>query len=244
MSKIDETRRGKTAPNAGTGISLAEQAYQRIKDKILTLELRPGLFLNESALCELTGIGRMPVHQAIQRLRVERLIEVIPRKGLVVRFDSLHDILALIEARLAMEPEVVALAAQRASPAQLKALRELLKKSKTLTKGAAEQVERRACSEAPMPSRREAFAQIDHAFHTLISEAASNPFLADAQRPLHDRSNMMWHLRVMPEDGLMLTQREHEALYNAILQQDAQGAREAIRAHLLSLQNRILKASA
>jgi len=226
---IDETRRSKPMPNKANGnVSLAEQAYQLIKDKILTLELRPGLFLNESALCELTGLGRMPVHQAIQRLRVEGLIEVIPRKGLVVRFDSLHDILALIEARLAMEPEVVALAAQRASPAQLKALRELLKKSKTLTN----------------QSRREAFAQIDHAFHTLISDAANNPFLADAQRPLHDRSNMMWHLRVMPEDGLILTQREHEAIYNAILKQDAQGAREAIRAHLLSLQNRILKASA
>lgn len=208
--------------------SLTEQAYTMIKDKILSLELRPGLFLNESSLCEMTGLGRMPVHQAIHRLRVEGLIEVIPRKGLVVRFDSLHDILELIEARLAMEPEVVALAAQRVTPEQIKMLKDLLKKSRSLTS----------------QTKRESFAQIDHAFHSLIADAAGNKFLADAQRPLHDRSSMIWHLRVMPEDGLVVTQREHEAICEAIVRQDAQGAREAMRAHLLSLQNRILKASA
>ncbi|WP_143516183.1 GntR family transcriptional regulator [Pusillimonas sp. T2] len=207
--------------------SLTEQAYTLIKDKILSLELRPGLFLNEAALCAMTGFGRMPVHQAIQRLRMEGLIEVIPRKGLVVRFDSLHDILELIEARLTMEPEVVALAAQRVTPEQIEELRGLLVRSKALTS----------------QTKRDEFSQIDHAFHSLIALAAGNKFLADAQRPLHDRSNMMWHLRVMPDDGLVVTQREHEAILEAIIKQDAQAAREAMRAHLMSLQKRILKAS-
>lgn len=207
--------------------SLTDQAYLLIKDKILSLELRPGLFLNEALLCELTGLGRMPVHQAIQRLRTEGLIEVIPRKGLVIRFDSLNDILELIEARLAIEPEVVALAAQRASPEQLAELEKLLKRSRGLQS----------------QSSREEFSQVDHAFHTLIAETAGNRFLADAQRPLHDRSSMMWHLRVMPEDGLITTQREHEAIYESILKQDAPAARAAMEEHLLSLKRRILKAS-
>lgn len=216
----------KAAPAAKT-LSLTEQAYLQIKDKILSLELRPGLFLNESALCEMTGIGRMPVHQAIQRLRTEGLIEVIPRKGLLVRFDSLHDILELIEARLAMEPEVVALAAERATAQQLATLKDLLNQSKALTS----------------QTNREAFSQIDHAFHSLIATAANNKFLADVQRPLHERSNLMWHLRVMPEDGLVLTQREHEDILAAIINKNTQEAREAMRAHLLSLRKRILKAS-
>ena len=216
----------KAAPAAKT-LSLTEQAYLQIKDKILSLELRPGLFLNESALCTMTGLGRMPVHQAIQRLRTEGLIEVIPRKGLLVRFDSLHDILELIEARLAMEPEVVALAAERATAKQLATLKGLLNQSKALTS----------------QTNRDAFSQIDHAFHSLIATAANNKFLADVQRPLHERSNLMWHLRVMPEDGLMLTQREHEAILEAIINKSAHEARQAMRAHLLSLQKRILKAS-
>ena len=94
-------------------LSLAERAYVEIRDRILAMELRPGQFLNEAALCNLIGIGRMPVHQATHRLRAEGLIDVFPRKGLVVRMDSLHDIVALLEARLAVEPTVAALAAER-----------------------------------------------------------------------------------------------------------------------------------
>ncbi len=230
VTKKTVTKKASTAADAKPqrAPSLTEQAYAMIKDKILSMELRPGLFLNESSLCEMTGIGRMPVHQAIQRLRVEDLIEVIPRKGLVVRFDSVRDILALIEARLALEPEVVALAATRVTREQIKELKELLKQSKSLTS----------------QTERDAFSQIDRAFHALIADAAGNKFLADAQRPLHDRSNMIWHLRVMPEDGLVVTQREHEAIYEAIAKQDAQAAREAMREHLMSLQKRVLKASA
>lgn len=223
MEKKKKQNQAKPAEN----LSLTEQAYIQIKNKILSLELRPGLFLNESSLVEMTGLGRMPVHQAIQRLRVEGLIEVIPRKGLVVRFDSLNDVLELIEARLAIEPEVTALAAERATADQLEELRELLAKSKSLTN----------------QKERVAYSRIDHAFHALISKAASNKFLADAQSPLHERVNMVWHLSVMPSDGLVVTQREHEAILKAILKKDANLAREAMRAHLLSLQKRILKAS-
>lgn len=230
VTKKTVTKESPTAADAKSqrAPSLTEQAYAMIKDKILSMELRPGLFLNELALCEMTGIGRMPVHQAIQRLRVEGLIEVIPRKGLVVQFDSVRDILALIEARLALEPEVVALAAKRIKREQIKELKALLKQSNSLTS----------------QTRRDAFSQIDRAFHALIADAAGNKFLADAQRPLHDRSNMIWHLRVMPEDGLIVTQREHEAIYEAIAKQDAQAAREAMREHLMSLQERVIKASA
>lgn len=203
---------------------LSEQAYQKIKKKILSLALRPGLFLNLADLCELTGLGRMPVHQAIQRLSAEGLIEIIPRKGLIVRFDTVHDVLSLLEARLVIEPEVVALAAERISSEQLQVLHTVLQTSRTFIS----------------PMQRESFAQLDHTFHSLLSQAAGNSFLLNAQRSLLDRPNMMWHLRVAPEDDLLVTQVEHEAIYHAVAQHNAQGAREAMRAHLLSLRKRII----
>jgi DNA-binding GntR family transcriptional regulator len=198
-----------------------------IKSRILSLELRPGQFLNEAAFCEMTGIGRMPVHQATHRLQAEGLIEVIPRKGLVIRMDSLHDVLALLEARLAIEPNVAALAAERISKEQCAELERLLKRSR----GLADQ------------SKRQAYGVIDRAFHGIIVEAAGNKILADTVRPLQQRSELFWQLRIMPEEGLEVTQREHEAVLSAILKHDAEGARKAMHAHLLSLHNRILKAS-
>lgn len=207
--------------------SLAQQAYDRIKLSILSLELRPGLFLNEAKLCELTGLGRMPVHQAIHRLQADGLVEVIPRKGLLIRADSLQDILMLLEARLAIEPNIVALAAERILPEQISELQRLLKQSASLVN----------------QSQRKSFSVIDRAFHGVVAEAAGNKILAETLRPLHERSDLIWHLRIMPGDGLRVTQLEHEAVLQAIVDHEPQAAWRAMHAHLDSLYKRILKAS-
>lgn len=207
--------------------SLSERAYRELKNRILTLQLRPGLFLNELALAEMLDIGRMPIHQAVHRLKAEGLVEVIPRKGLVIRPDSLKDILALLEARLAMEPNITALAAKRATKEQILALKKLVAESKKI-------VDQR---------ERLSFMKLDRAFHGLIADAAGNKMLADAQRPLHERSELIWHLRVMKEDGLVVNQREHTNIYSAIVKRDANAARKAMEEHLHSLHHRILLGS-
>jgi DNA-binding GntR family transcriptional regulator len=214
-------------PSTSPSISLAEKAYLQLKDRILTLQLRPGMFLNELTLSEMLGIGRMPVHQAVQRLRVEGLVEVIPRKGLVIRPDSLKDMLSLLEARLAMEPNISALAAERASKPQIVALKKIVMDSKRIVN----------------QTERMSFMSLDRAFHALIGDAAGNKILADAQRPLHERSELIWQLRVMREDGLVVNQREHMNIFTAIAERDAHAARKAMEDHLHSLHNRILEGS-
>ena len=62
---------------ARKGGSLAAQAYKQIKEKILTLHFLPGQYLNEGALCSMLGAGRTPVHQALQRLELEGLVEIM-----------------------------------------------------------------------------------------------------------------------------------------------------------------------
>jgi DNA-binding GntR family transcriptional regulator len=228
MPSTTASRVSRFQPKVGKGPSLAQLAYDKIKSSILSFDLRPGLFLNEATLCELTGLGRMPVHQAIHRLQADGLLEVIPRKGLVVRTDSLQDILQLLEARLAIEPNVVALAAQRIQPLQLAELRKLLKQSAALVN----------------QSHRQAFSVIDRAFHGLVAEAAGNEVLAGMLRPLHERSDLMWHLRIMPADRLEVTQQEHEAVLRGIVNRDEQAAWQAMRDHLSSLHQTIVKQAA
>jgi GntR family transcriptional regulator, rspAB operon transcriptional repressor len=215
------------AANEIHSLSLAEQAYQELKRRILTLQLRPGLFVNERELMEQLDIGRMPVHQAVHRLQAEGLIEVIPRKGLVIRPDSLQDMLTLLEARLAMEPNIAALAATRATKEQVAELKRLVSESKRIVN----------------QSERMSFMKLDRAFHGLIAEAAGNRILADAQRPLHERSELIWHLRVMREDGLVVNQREHSNILKAIIERDANATRKAMEEHLRSLHDRILAGS-
>ena len=195
----------KNQPPLKPSISLEETAYLQLKELILTLQLRPGMFLNELSLSEMLGIGRMPIHQAVQRLKAE----------------------CLLEARLAIEPNITALAAERATKEQIAALKKIMMDSKLIVK----------------QSERMSFMSLDRAFHALIGDATGNKILADAQRPLHERSVLIWQLRVMGEDGLVVNQREHMNIFTAIAERDANAARKAMENHLHSLHNRILEGS-
>lgn len=212
---------------ARTAPSLSAIAYASIKERILALDLRPGEFVNEAALCARLGIGRMPVHQAVHRLMVEGLLEIIPRKGIVIGRGSLDEVLDLLEARGAVEPNIAALAAERATPAEVRAMKHLLDQSAKL-------LDQR---------QRGRFMAFDRAFHNAVAEAAGNRILVDAQRPLHERSILIWHLRVWQPDGLARTQREHQAVLDAIAARDARGARAAMQGHLEALRRRIIEGS-
>jgi DNA-binding GntR family transcriptional regulator len=228
MTKTHELQRKppaeRHAARGARAASLAELAYASIKERILALDLRPGQFVNEAALCERLGIGRMPVHQAVHRLMAEGLLEIIPRKGIIIGRGSLDEVLDLLEARGAVEPNIAALAAERAGPGEVRGMKRLLGESAKL-------LDQR---------QRGRFMAFDRAFHNAVAEAAGNRILVDAQRPLHERSILIWHLRIWQPDGLERTQREHEAVLDAIAARDARGARSAMLAHLDALRRRIL----
>ncbi len=204
------------------GASLAEQAYVEIKRRILSLEFGPGQFFNELMICELIGFSRSPVHHAIQRLKLEGLIDIIPRKGLQIRRESMDEILDLLEARWAVEANVAALAAQRRTEAQLSRMRELIEASRELSRA----------------DDRDRFMQIDHDFHAIIAEAAGNSALTEIMRSLHERSARLWKLRLLAPGDLAHTQDEHSAVLDAIAAGDAQAAASAMGAHLASLRRR------
>ena len=204
-------------------VSLANTAYANLKRRILSLELEPGQFVTEPALCDLLELGRMPVHQAVHRLMSEGFVQILPRKGMIIRPDSLHDVLELLEARSIIEPQIAALAAKRISSDQLVALRALLERASGL-------VDERHRSE---------FLSADRGFHQAIAEAAGNSVLIDAQRPLHERTARR-HLRVWEPDALTVTQREHEAIGRALARRDPVAAAKTMLAHVQSLRRRII----
>ncbi|HKF08664.1 MAG TPA: GntR family transcriptional regulator [Xanthobacteraceae bacterium] len=203
---------------------LSERAYEAIKERILSLELRPGQFVNEQGLCAMVGMGRMPVHQAVHRLMTDGLLEIMPRKGIIIGPDSLNEVLTGLEARSVLEPHITALAADRARPEQIEAMERVLAQSRRI-------VDQRF--------RRE-FMELDRHFHQAVAEASGNHVLVDVQRPLHERSARIWSLVVMRHaDGLRLTQEEHEAVLEAIKRRDQEAARQAMQNHLASLRQRV-----
>jgi len=213
-----------STPVVDPGISLTQRAYGEIKRRVITLSFKPGEFLTEPIICKLLGIGRTPVHEALHLLKLEGLVEIIPRKGIFIRPDSLNDVISLLEARMIVEPQCVALAAERAKASHVAALDAVLVE----TRRAIEQGDRLV------------FMSLDSRFHDALVDAAANPVLGDVMRLLHQRASRIWHLQVWSDDDLKLTRLEHEAIFKAVKRGDREAATNAAQIHLTSLKRRIL----
>ena len=73
-------------------MNLKTQAYNTIRQKIATCEYAPGTFLNEELLTTELGLSRTPVRDALSRLEQEGLIEIKPKKGIIVMPLSINTI--------------------------------------------------------------------------------------------------------------------------------------------------------
>ena len=207
--------------------SLADQAYETIKRKIITLEFRPGQYLNEVQICKSLGIGRTPVHQALHRLMIEGLVQIIPRKGLIVRPDSLNEVLSLIEARWVIEPYCVGLSVDRVTPKMLEKLAQIMKDAER----------------AARAGDTESFMGCDVAFHSTLAEAAGNQILKDLLLMLHDRATRIWYLQIWQKKDMLVTHREHSDIHRAVVRGDKPAAVAAMQNHLVSLRRRIVQGS-
>ena len=87
-------------------INLKTQAYNTIRQKIVTCEYAPGTFLNEELLTSELGLSRTPIRDALSRLEQEGLIEIKPKKGILVMPLSINTISMIFEVRQLYEPYI------------------------------------------------------------------------------------------------------------------------------------------
>jgi DNA-binding GntR family transcriptional regulator len=88
-----------------------QSAYVQLRTRILDGRLAPGHPLSPRNVAEDLMLGHTPVRSAIQRLVVEGLVEVIPKKGTYVSAPTNNDLREIFEVRLALESTAAYLAA-------------------------------------------------------------------------------------------------------------------------------------
>ena len=205
--------------------SLVAKAYEEIKEKIITLYFLPGQYLNEAAISGLLQVGRTPVHQALQRLELEGLVEIMPRKGVIVLPDSISEIIKILESRAAVEAELAKAAAGRISADDGKELLALANATRHLKNG---------------PGIDE-FIACDRAFHRKLAEHSGNSVLRDFAQQLHERSIRYWYLHLWQTLDVQATTRQHAAIADAIARHDGERAAAAMRERIDSLKSRLMQ---
>ncbi|HRW25408.1 MAG TPA: GntR family transcriptional regulator [Spirochaetia bacterium] len=198
---------GRSGPGAVT-----DGVYARLREAIVSAELRPNGRLVESELAVRLDVSRTPVREALLRLEQEGFVR--RERGWVVRENEPEEVRSRLECRVAIEGYAARLASQRRDEARLASLRGL---AEAMLAGERE------------PGRMHA---LNDSFHGLILEASGNATLA----LLHAQTKMnYWDLSVpvvfTPDDD-RLVDEQHAALLAAIADRDADEAERVARAHV------------
>src|SRR6266566_7776147 len=140
--------------------SQSEEAYARILERIVSLEMPPGSVVNEARLRADLSIGRTPIREALQRLAHENLVRSVPHRGTFVTDVNITDLARITEVRVVLEGHAARLAAERRGDGDREAIQELLER----------------LDAAELINPRE-LMQLDREIHRQIYRSARNAFL-------------------------------------------------------------------
>lgn len=200
--------------------SLSEQAYHRLRDMIVRLELAPGDVLREDELRARLEIGRTPIREALQRLAREHFVSVLPRRGMFVSGIDVSELSMLFETRTVLEPYAARLAAVRGHDRHWNAMADALAATADID-GA------------------EALMAIDRSCHELLWEAADNRFLLDTLDMLYAQSDRLWHLHLADVADTSEIASEHRAILEALRAGDGQAAATLVETHVRAFDGQI-----
>ncbi len=211
-----------------------EVVVQQLEGMINRGELRPGDSLpSERDLTERLGVSRGVLSQAFRVLEEEGVIQVRPGSGRLVREVPSRGgdhvqvvrrleraaILDLIEVRDTLEGRIAQLACERATPADLEALRGVLERCRA----------------------KDLDANLDEEFHLALAEATRNVVFANMLR-LSLTLLRKTRERTFREPGNALAMlNEHQAIYEAVLRRDPVAACQAVTAHLDGIKTRLAR---
>ncbi|HKH18786.1 MAG TPA: GntR family transcriptional regulator [Solirubrobacteraceae bacterium] len=214
------------ASEAPGGALIAERAYLALRDRIVTLRLRPGTVLREDQLMAELGIGRTPLREAVKRLALENLVAVQPRRGTYVTEVDAAEIIHITEVRAELEACAAELAARRMDAGARRVAKSLLAHVERLGRG----------------DDQEALMRLDQRIHGFIWEASGNPYLIDTLERYFSLSLRVWYVVLDRVPGLGHAVHDQAELLRALSERDAQRARAIMREHVLGFQREIIAA--
>ncbi|KHL00947.1 GntR family transcriptional regulator [Sinomonas humi] len=208
----------------GGNLSLAEHAYQLLKDRLIMLDIRPGEPINDGQLAAELGVGRTPVREALKRLETDHLVVSYPRRGTFATIVDITELAAISEIRELLEP----LAARRAAENAGAALRaEIRAKADEISNVSQTQLDQTK------------LMRLDLSVHRLIYRAAGNAHLEDVLIRYDNLATRIWCLVLDRVPSVAGHVSEHADLLRAIADGDAEKAGKLALEHVTGFEKTI-----
>lgn len=204
------------------GDDVESRIYRAVFESVMSQRLTPGTKLPEASLCTLFGVSRSVVRKVLQRLAHDHIVQLRPNRGAIVAVPTPEETRQIFEARRALEAAIVTLVAERATAADLGALRAQL------------QQEHGAVHRFDQP----AWARLASTFHLRLAELAHNPILHRYLVEILSRCSLIVALHELPGNAAC-EHDEHERIVECIEQGDAAGAVRLMDLHLRELERHL-----
>ncbi len=189
----------------------------QLRQAIGSGELRGGQRLIESDLTEAYQVSRGPVREAMRRLAAEGLIEVHFNRGARVRQLSRSEVYALFQVREMLEGLSARLAAENVDRGEDRARLTALAAAMNLAAEKGDVV---------------GYITLNNDFHNLLVQMSGNPLLPEMLAHLHTQAMRYQFRQVADPQSTRMSNREHQRIITAILDDDPDYAERAMRQHI------------
>jgi DNA-binding GntR family transcriptional regulator len=206
------------------GKRASELIAERLRKMVITEELTPGSIVSEAHLAELLGCTRTPLRRALDELSHHYLVDVPPRRGVLIPELSVVDYQQLSEAQLWIGTDLVHLIAERIGDPQLERLRQTVEQQEECSKG----------------GDFYELTELDGQFHTLMVEATGNRYFTGFSRQLQSSLARFLYRAYRATGGASLSIEEHYQIIEALERRDPELARSRIRQHVTEALKRVL----
>lgn len=208
------------APAQPPGLSVttvAEQAADAIRRKIIAGELPEGFQLRQDALAAELGISRIPVREALVQLEGEGLVRIVPHKGAVVSEMSIEEISELFMLRGLLEPLLLKKSAPKLTPDDFARLDAVLAEYK----------------EELHAQHPERWGELNTQVHNLLMSRADQPRTAAIVTTLLQQTDRYTRLQLsLSADSCRRAEEEHEELVRLCKAGEVRAAATLLKRHI------------
>lgn len=197
---------------------LSDQIRNALTDEIASGALGAGTALDEQDLADRFGASRTPVREALRQLAFNGLVELRPRRGVVVTRMTPERVMDMFEATAEFEAMCVRLATYRMTPLERSTLMDLHDRSGDMV--AAGDVD--------------AYDALNRSFHETLYGATHNGFLLEQALALRTRLSGFRRTQLRHGERIHRSRAEHGEILAAIAEGDGDAAARRMRAHMLN----------
>lgn len=202
------------------GVS-SKEIFEALKKQIVNGQLAGDTQLKQGLLAQQFGVSKIPVREALRQLEILGLVAFRPRYGAMVIALSTHDIICLLDARLALECRALALSIPKLAPSEFLQAYNILQ-------------------EYSQQTDANSWSRLNIQFHDTLYQACENPYLLRYIEDVRNRMGPFLQLHTSMAAGIERPHSEHIQILEACETRDVELATRILSKHITTTQQELL----